>query len=123
MGEFMSKFKTIEDYFAFSKRLVVIPTDGILKLFDKYKIKLPLFVHTFLLRETIRDKVFAENIYDTYSDELKFRLRGYDKYSIFPFEKLINKYNLDFELSRYKELLFDFIFANKDQIKFFVLIG
>nr|HPJ24020.1 hypothetical protein [Bacillota bacterium] len=110
----MSKFKTNEEYFAFSKRLVVIPTEDIKKLFEKFKVKLPLFVHAFLLRETIRSKVFEEKLYNTYTDELKYRLRGYNHYSVYPLEKMIEKYNLDFELSKYKELLFDMIFINMD---------
>lgn len=112
MGEIMSKFKSNEEYFEFSKRLVVIPTSEIKELFVKYKIQVPLSVHRFLLKETIRDKVFEERLFETYTDEQKFRLRGYDQYSVFAYEKLISKYNLDFELSRYKELLFDFIFIN-----------
>ncbi|MDC7242877.1 MAG: hypothetical protein PQJ44_02720 [Sphaerochaetaceae bacterium] len=112
----MSKFKTNDEYFEFSKRLVVIPTEEIKDLFIKYKLKLPCFVHGFLLKETIREAVFEEKLYNTYSDEQKFRLRGYDNYSIFPLEKLIRSYNLDFELSRYKELLFDFIFLNLDKL-------
>ena len=118
MGEFMSKFKTNEEYFAFSKRLVVIPTSDIKKLMLKHKIKLPLFVHAFLLKETIRQNVFEERLYNTYTDELKYRLRGYDEYSVYPLEQLIEKYNLDFELARYKELLFDFIFVNRDNLKY-----
>ncbi len=114
----MSKFKTNEEYFAFSKRLVVIPTEDIKKLLLKHKINLPLYVHTFLLKETIRQNVFEPRLYETYSDELKFRLRGYDQYSVYPLEKLIEKYNLDFEVSRYKELLFDFIFVNRDDLRF-----
>ncbi len=112
----MGKLKTREEYFAFSKRLVVIPTEDIQKLFLKFKVKLPLFVHAFLLRETIRSKVFEEKLYNTYTDELKYRLRGYNVFSIYPLESLIEKYNLDFELSRYKELLFDFIFVNMDEM-------
>ena len=112
----MGKFKTNEEFFTFSKRLVVIPTEDIENLLVKYKIKLPLYAHAFLLKETIRSKVFEEKLYNTYSDELKFRLRGYDEYSIYPLEKLINKYNLDFELARYKELLFDFIYINSSKL-------
>ncbi|XMB72355.1 hypothetical protein RJI07_00260 [Mycoplasmatota bacterium WC30] len=112
----MGKFKTNEEFFTFSKRLVVIPTEDIKKLLIKHKIKLPLYAHAFLLKETIRSKVFEERLFNTYSDELKFRLRGYDDYSIYPLEKLINKYNLDFELARYKELLFDFIYINSSKL-------
>ncbi len=112
----MSKFKSKEEYFSFSKRLVVIPTEDIKKLFLKYKVKLPLFIHAFLLRETIRTQVFEDKIYNTYTDELKYRLRGYDNFSLYPLEKLIEKYNLDFELSRYKELLFNIIFINMNKL-------
>jgi len=112
----MSKFKTNEEYFEFSKRLIVIPTEEIRDLMVKYQIKLPYTVHRFILKETIRDKVFEEKLFNTYTDEQKFRLRGYEKYSNFLLEKLIKSYNLDFELSRYKELLFDFLFLNQNKL-------
>ena len=112
----MSKFKTNEEYFEFSKRLVVIPTEEIRDLMVKYKIKLPCSVHRFILKETIRDKVFEVKLFNTYTDEQKFRLRGYEKYSNFLLGKLIKSYNLDFELSRYKELLFDFLFLNQNKL-------
>jgi hypothetical protein len=113
----MSKFKTNEEYFAFSKRLVVIPSEDIYKLLKKTNIQLPSFIHRFLLKETIRNYVFEERLYNTYSDELKYRLRGYDDFSIYLLEKLIEKYNLDFDVTRYKELLFNFLFLNRDKLK------
>jgi len=110
----MSKFKTNEEFFDFSKRLVVIPIEDLVRLLAKNELKLPLYVHRFLLKETIRSNVFEEKVYETYTDEQKYRLRGYDNFSIFLLEKMISAYNLDFDLPRYKEMLFNFLYLNKD---------
>lgn len=112
----MNRLKSNEEYFEFSKLLVVIPTEEIKKLLLENNIKLPFYVHNFLLRETIRGNVFDNKVFNDFTDEQKFRLRGYDKYSIFPLEKLIEKHGVEFDLGRYKELLFDFIFANMNKL-------
>ena len=98
----MNKLKSNEEYFEFAKLLVVIPLEEIKKLFQNHDIKLQFYVHNFLLKETIRQRVFNDAVYNTYTDEQKFRLRGYDKYSIFALEKIIDKYDVEFDLTRYK---------------------
>lgn len=112
----MSKFKTKEEFFDFSKLLLVIPLEDLIKLLNKHEIKLPLYVHRFLLKETIRAEIFDEKLYARYTDELKFRLRGYDNFSIFLLEKMIAEYNLNFNLSRYKEMLLNILFVNKEAL-------
>lgn len=113
----MSKFKTNEEFFDFSKRLVVIPIEDLVQLLTKHEIRIPLYVHRFLLKETIRDNVFEEKLYEKYTDELQYRLRGYDNFSIFLLEKMIENYNLDFDLAKYKELLLNFLFVNKETLQ------
>lgn len=112
----MSKFKSNEEFFDFSKLLLVIPLQDLINLLVKYEVKLPLYVHRFLLKETIRQDVFNEPLYNTYTDELKFRLRGYDNFSIYLLEKLINDYNLNFSLPRYKEMMLNILFVNKEAL-------
>lgn len=113
----MSKFKTQEDYFAYSKTLSVIPAEDIASLLKHFKFEIPIYVHRFLVRETIYPKVFQTKLYDTYSDELKYRLRGYNEYSVYLLEKLITDYNLDFDAAKYKENFFNFLFINRDLYK------
>lgn len=113
----MSKFKTNEDYFAYSKTLSVIPTEDVILLLEQSKIRIPYYVHRFLLRETIYPKVFQNKLYATYSDELKYRLRGFNDYSIYLLEKLIDDYHLDFDAAKYKENFFNFLFLNRDQFQ------
>ncbi|MBU1145130.1 MAG: hypothetical protein KJ971_04655 [Firmicutes bacterium] len=110
----MSKFKTNEEYFAYSKTLSVIPTEDLLSLIVQFKIKIPFYVHRFILRETMYPKVFQTKLYQTYTDELKYRLRGYKDYSIFLLEKLMSDYNLDFDAAHYKEIFFNFLFLNRN---------
>ena len=62
----MSKFKNKEEFFSFSKLLLVIPINEIVSLMVKNEVKLPLYVHRFLLLETIRGEVFKEERYNTY---------------------------------------------------------
>ncbi|MGD9909942.1 MAG: hypothetical protein AB7U79_04955 [Candidatus Izemoplasmatales bacterium] len=110
----MSKFKSIDEYYAYSKTLSVIPTEDIISLLESSKIKIPFYVHRFILRETIYPRVFQTKLYTTYSDELKYRLRGYNDYSIYLLEKLVKDYNLDFDAAKYKENFFNFLFLNKE---------
>ena len=110
----MSKYKTNEDYFSFAKTLSVIPTEDLLVLLKNHKIRIPSYVHRFILRETIQRRVFQPKLYQSYTDEVKYRLRGYKDYSLFLLEKLIEDYNLDFDAETYKELFFDLLFLNRD---------
>jgi hypothetical protein len=110
----MSKLKTNEELFAYSKTLSVIPAEDLVNLIQSSKIRVPLYIHRFVLSETIYQKVFANSLYQTYTDELKYRLRGYRDYSIYMLEKLITEYNLDFDSAKYKEIFFNILFLNAD---------
>ncbi len=110
----MAKFKTNDDYFAYSKTLTAIPTEDLAQLLIAHKIKIPYYIHRFVLKETLYAKVFQPNLYQTFTDELKYRLRGYHQYSLFLLEKLIKDFNLDFDAAKYKEILFNLLFVNRD---------
>ncbi len=110
----MAKFKTNEDYFAYSKTLTAIPAEDLAALLVNHKIRIPYYIHRFVLKETMYSKVFLNKLYSTYTDELKYRLRGYHEYSLFLLEKLITDFNLDFDAAKYKEILFDLLFLNRD---------
>ncbi|MFA5289552.1 MAG: hypothetical protein WC351_00750 [Candidatus Izemoplasmatales bacterium] len=110
----MSKFITTDDYFSFAKTLSVIPTEDLLTLLRNHKITIPTYAHRFVLRETIQPKVFQSKLYETYTDEQKYRLRGFKDYSLYLLEKLISDYNLDFDAARYKETLFNLLFLNRE---------
>jgi len=112
----MSKFKTNEEFFDFSKLLVVIPIEDLVRLLEKHEVRLPLYVHRFLLKETIRSEVFEHKLFETYTDEQKYRLRGYDNFSIYLLEKIIVDYNLDFDLAKYKEMLLNLLHLNKEAL-------
>ncbi len=110
----MSKFKTNDEYFQYSKTLAVIPTEDLVRLLQNYKLKFPTQVHRFALKETLYPKVFQTQLYNSYTDELKYRLRGYQDYSLFLLEKLIADYELEFDAARYKEIFFNLLFLNRD---------
>jgi len=112
----MSKFKSNEEFYDFSKLLVVIPIEDLVRLLEKHEVKLPLYVHRFLLKETIRSNAFNQKLYETYTDEQQYRLRGYDNFSIYLLEKMISDYNLDFNLAKYKEMLLNLLFLNKEAL-------
>ncbi|MDA3931940.1 MAG: hypothetical protein PF513_04310 [Tenericutes bacterium] len=108
----MSKFKENQEFFDFSVNMVVVPIKDIVDRMIEHHVKLPLFVYRFLLKETIRDEVFEPKRFETYTDELQYRLRNYDSHSIFLLEKLIHQYDINFELSKFKEMLFNFLYLN-----------
>lgn len=110
----MSKFKNNQEFFDFSINMVVVPMKDIVERMKEHHIKLPLFVYRFLIKETIREQVFEPERYKSYTDELQYRLRNYDMHSIFLLEKLISQYDLEFDLPKFKEMLFNFLYVNKD---------
>jgi hypothetical protein len=114
----MSHFESNQEFFDFSTNMVVVPIKDIVERMKEHHIKLPLFAYRFLLKETIRDDVFEEKRYQSYSDELQYRLRNYDMHSIFLLEKLIKQYDLEFDLAKFKEMLFNFLYVNRDQKEF-----
>jgi hypothetical protein len=112
----MVKFKSKEEFFDFSKLLVAIPINEIVRLLEKFDVRIPLYVHRFLVKETIRTEVFSEKLYNDYTDEQKYRLRGYDNFSIFLLEKMIDDNNLNFDVAKYKEMLLNLIYLNKEAL-------
>lgn len=110
----MSKFNNNQEFFDFSVNMVVVPIKDIVERMKEHHIKLPLFIYRFLLKETIRDEVFESKRYQSYTDELQYRLRNYDMHSIFLLDKLIHQYELPFDLPKFKEMLFNFLYLNKD---------
>ncbi len=110
----MSDLRTNDDFFEFAKSLTHIRVDDLREFFGRFDIKIPLHVHRFVLRETIYPEVFEEMRYAAYSDELKYRLRKFRDFPIFLYENLIDEQDLDFDSFRYKELLFDVLFVNRD---------
>jgi len=111
----MSDLRTNDDFFEFAKSLTHIRVDDLRDFFGRFDIKIPLHVHRFVLRETIYPEVFEEMRYASYSDELKYRLKKFLDFPIFLYENLIEEQGLDFDSFRYKELLFDVLFANRDK--------
>jgi hypothetical protein len=100
--------------FAYSKTLSVIPAEDLANLLAAFKIQVPTYIHRFVLRETLSSKVFATALYQTYTDELKYRLRGYRDFSIYLLEKLMSDYHLEFDAAKYKEIFFNILFLNAD---------
>lgn len=112
----MVKFKSKEEFFDFSKLLVAIPINEIVRLLEKFDVRIPLYVHRFLVKETIRVDVFSEKLYEEFTDEQKYRLRGYDNFSIFLLEKMISDYSLNFDVAKYKEMLLNLVYLNKEAL-------
>jgi predicted nucleic acid-binding Zn ribbon protein len=110
----MNNFNNNQEFYDFSVNLVVVPVKDIVERMKEHHIKLPLFAYRFLLKETIRDEVFDEKRFESYTDELQYRLRNYDDYSIYLLEKLIHKYDLEFNLPKFKEMLFNFLYLNRN---------
>ncbi|MFP4477988.1 MAG: hypothetical protein ACLFPM_00985 [Candidatus Izemoplasmatales bacterium] len=110
----MSEFKNNQEFFDFSVNMVVVPIKDVVDRMIEHHVKLPLFAYRFLLKETIRDQVFEPERYESYTDELQYRLRNFDSHSIFLLEKLIHQYNLEFDLPKFKEILFNFLYLNRD---------
>ncbi len=108
----MTNLKTNDEIFLYASSLVNIPSVEIVHLLKVNHIYLPDYLHKFILRETVSKYVFDKKLYDTYTDEYKYRLRAYKNFSIYLLEKAITTYNLQPEDVEYKEIFFKVFLLN-----------
>ena len=104
--------KTNDEIFLYASSLVNIPSAEVAHLFKVHHIYLPDYLHNFVLRETLSKYVFDKDLYSTYTDEYKYRLRAYKNFSIFLLEKAMISYNIQPRPAEYCETFFKLFLLN-----------
>ena len=95
-----------------------VSSEELVKVFKENHIYFPDFVDKFLLMNFFKKYVFDEDVYATYSDEFKYRLKNYDTaFSVYLIEETDKEYNYSLHPYEYKNLFMRFFFLNKNKFK------
>jgi hypothetical protein len=122
----MAKMKKSEDFiYLYNKKVkisklvqdfTVIPSHEIIKYLMNKELYLPKYVHKALIRKNIAPSIANAEKSDRFSDEMKYRLRWFDKFTIFQLEKLATGYGLDINVSEYKKDFWDIIIRKRTEL-------
>lgn len=122
----MAKNKKSEDFiYLYSKKVkitklvqdfTVIPSDEIVKYLLNKEIYLPNYLHKALIRKNIAPAIADGESSNKFSDEMKFRLKWFDKFTIFQLERLALGYQLLINVTEYKKDFWDIIIRNRTEL-------
>ncbi len=94
----------------------VIPSFEIVKYLKKKEIYLPYYLHKALIRKNIAPTIAAAESSNKFSDEMKHRLKHFDKFTIFQLERLASGYQLSINVTEYKKDFWDIIVRNRTDL-------
>lgn len=94
----------------------VIPSSEIVKYLKNKEIYLPYYFHKALIRKNIAPAIADAESSNKFSDEMKIRLRYFDKFTIFQLEKLAFGYQMKINVTEYKKDFWDIIVRNRTEL-------
>lgn len=94
----------------------VIPSGEIVKYLKNKEIYLPNYLHKALIRKNIAPIIANAESSDKFSDEMKHRLKWFDKFTIFQLEKLATGYQLKINVDEYKKDFWDIVVRNRTEL-------
>lgn len=101
--------KLVEDF-------TVIPSNEIVKYLKNKEIYLPSYLHKSLIRKNIAPAIANAENSNKFSDEMKIRLRYFDRFTIFQLERLASGYQLQINVTEYKKDFWDIIIRNRTEL-------
>jgi len=119
------KKKEEEFIFLYSKKVKItklvesftsIPAEEIVKYLINKEIYLPYYVHKALVRKNIAPIIAKAESTEKFSDEMKFRLKWFDKFTVFQLEELAFGYQLNIDVTEYKKDFWDIIVRNRTEL-------
>ena len=111
-------FENKNALFEEAKKYEKVSSEELVALFKENHLYFPDFVDRYLLVNFFKKYIFDEAMYNTYSDEFKYRLRNYDNSSsIHLLEDIDKEYGYSVHPSEYKNLFMRFFLLNKDKFK------
>ena len=120
------KVRKEEEYiFLYSKKVkisklvdsfTVIPSSEIVKYLKNKEIYLPYYLHKALIRKNIAPTIATAESSNKFSDEMKHRLKWFDKFTIFQLERLASGYQLNINVTEYKKDFWDIIVRNRTDL-------
>lgn len=122
----MARNKKTEDFiYLYSKKVkitklvqdfTVIPAHEIVKYLLNKEIYLPNYMHKALIRKNIAPAIAEGESSNKFSDEMRFRLKWFDKFTIFQLERLASGYQLPINVTEYKKDFWDIIIRNRTEL-------
>jgi len=94
----------------------VIPSVEIVKYLKNKEIYLPSYLHKSLIRKNIAPAIANAESSNKFSDEMKIRLRHFDKFTIYQLERLASGYQLLINVTEYKKDFWDIIIRNRTEL-------
>ena len=94
----------------------VIPSFEIVKYLKNKEIYLPNYVHKALIRKNIAPTIAAAESENRFSDEMKHRLKWFDKFTIFQLERLASSYQIAINVTEYKKDFWDIVVRNRTDL-------
>lgn len=94
----------------------VIPSFEIVKYLRNKEIYLPYYIHKALVRKNIAPTIATAESSNKFSDEMKFRLKWFDKFTIFQLERLAEGYQLKINVEEYKKDFWDIVVRNRTDL-------
>ena len=120
------KTRKDEEYiFLYSKKVkinklvesfTVIPSHEIVKYLKNKEIYLPYYLHKALVRKNIAPAIATAENANKFSDEMRHRLKWFDKFTIFQLERLASGYQLSINVTEYKKDFWDIIVRNRTDL-------
>ena len=122
----MARNKKSEDFiYLYSKKVkitklvqdfTVIPAHEIVKYLLNKEIYLPNYMHKALIRKNIAPAIAEGESSNKFSDEMRFRLKWFDKFTIYQLERLASGYQLPINVTEYKKDFWDIIIRNRTEL-------
>jgi len=94
----------------------VIPSREIVKYLKNKEIYLPYYLHKALIRKNIAPAIATAESANKFSDEMRHRLKWFDKFTIFQLERLASGYQLSINVTEYKKDFWDIIVRNRTDL-------
>lgn len=94
----------------------VIPSTEIVKYLKNKEIYFPYYIHKAIIRKNIAPAIASAESANKFSDEMRFRLKWFDKFTIFQLEKLAENYNLAINVDDYKKDFWDIVVRNRTDL-------
>ena len=98
------------------QEFTVIPSHEIVKYLLNKEIYLPNYFHKALIRKNIAPAIADAESSNKFSDEMRHRLKWFDKYTIFQLERLAMGYQLPINVKEYKKDFWDIIIRNRSEL-------
>lgn len=94
----------------------VIPAHEIVKYLQNKEIFLPNYLHKALIRKNIAPAIAEGESTNKFSDEMRYRLKWFDQFTIFQLERLATGYQLTINVTEYKKDFWDIIIRNRTEL-------